>query len=695
MATLEKIRSKSVLLLVIIGAALIAFIIGDFFTSGRTLFGTGTTIAKVGGQKIDIREYQDRLEDASRQAQQSGRNVDNAVLQQQVLDQLVAEKLFNQEVEALGLTVSNAELTNAMVGSGSTFLDQLVRSQTGVQSASELYDMAYNPGKYGITEQQAQQLRTYWLDLENQVTESLLRQKFENLFTGTLVANNLDAKNLYDDNNNVARIVYASQPLNTVSDEEIGEITDADIEARYATERGRFAIQEPMRLISYINIPIAPSPEDRFAAQQRVDKAVKALMDEPEVGGLSDMTDFVVNRQKSSLARVTDKRIKSFLEENRDSAVKIIANTGDIYTIGKIMGRGYEVDSVNIDIVALSGPKSERDSLIAALNAGSVSVDDALAGENAQGQKDMWISLTDPQAAQIKDMIMSANTGTFFTPDTAALSEGGRIFRVNERKAPVPVYDYAVVTYSVDPSAATINKAYAGLSKYVTDNRTAAAFNENAEAAGYMVQKANITASTPQVGGVSDSRNAVAWAMNAKKGAVSDILGGEDAGHFMAVAVDDIYSGDYAPATDPAIRDILTGEIKADKKAEKLIEKYKGKAKDVAGYATLMGTTADTTNVAFGQYIIPKFGPGESSLAAKASVAKAGDLVGPMKTNNGVIVFNVISVDSEGRPYNFDETAVIYQRARGASALSPRLTQILRGRNKVTNNILKFYNANN
>ena len=43
MATLEKIRSKSVLLFVIIIVALLAFILGDFLTSGRTYFGSGTT----------------------------------------------------------------------------------------------------------------------------------------------------------------------------------------------------------------------------------------------------------------------------------------------------------------------------------------------------------------------------------------------------------------------------------------------------------------------------------------------------------------------------------------------------------------------------------------------------------------------------------------------------------------------------
>lgn len=51
MATLEKIRKRSVLLLVIIGAALVAFIIGDFLNSGRNIFGDGTTVAKVDGEK--------------------------------------------------------------------------------------------------------------------------------------------------------------------------------------------------------------------------------------------------------------------------------------------------------------------------------------------------------------------------------------------------------------------------------------------------------------------------------------------------------------------------------------------------------------------------------------------------------------------------------------------------------------------
>ncbi len=118
MATLEKIRKKSTLLLVVVGVALLAFIIGDFFTSGRTLFGTGTTIAKVGDRKIDVQDFQRRNEEASQQMQQQQPNskIDPAVMQAQVLQSMIQESLLDEEMNRLGITVTDAELSKAMTG---------------------------------------------------------------------------------------------------------------------------------------------------------------------------------------------------------------------------------------------------------------------------------------------------------------------------------------------------------------------------------------------------------------------------------------------------------------------------------------------------------------------------------------------------------------------------------------------------
>ena len=67
MATLEKIRNKSVLLFVIIIVALLAFILGDFLTSGRTYFGHPTTVAKAGAATVEYQDYNNRLSQASEQ----------------------------------------------------------------------------------------------------------------------------------------------------------------------------------------------------------------------------------------------------------------------------------------------------------------------------------------------------------------------------------------------------------------------------------------------------------------------------------------------------------------------------------------------------------------------------------------------------------------------------------------------------
>ncbi len=73
----------------------------------------------------------------------------------------------------------------------------------------------------------------------------------------------------------------------------------------------------------------------------------------------------------------------------------------------------------------------------------------------------------------------------------------GRIFRVNERKAPVKVYDLAVVTFTAEPSRATINSIDADLRAFLAQNNTASAFNDNAVSAGYTAVPMLVTPPLP------------------------------------------------------------------------------------------------------------------------------------------------------------------------------------------------------
>jgi peptidyl-prolyl cis-trans isomerase D len=688
MATLEKIRSKSVLLLVIIGLALLAFIVGDFFTSGRTLFGTGTTVAKVGGQKIDVQEFQQRVEQANQQVQQSGRKIDQAVLQQQVLSAMVSEKLFKEEMEKLGLKVTDAELTDAMLGSGSFYLDGMLRQQ-GIQSASALHDMAYNPVNYGIDEASAAQLRQYWKSLETQMEESLLRQKFNTLFMGTLTANELDAKALYDENAATVQVAYAMKDFSSLSDDDYA-VSDSELQDEWQKNKQNYLLDEPQRAINYIAVEIAPSADDITAAEKAVENAIDALKAQPSTEGLVDMPDFVVNRNKVAAASILDARLKKFADTTSVGNAALVSRIGNDFTLAKLIGKSVETDSMNINIFAIRGSRATADSITRELNAGRISFDSlsTIAGVESV-QRDLALSLLDPQVAAMRDALASATVGTYFIPDTTS-SEGAVIVKVNSRKAPVAVYDLAEVHFTAEPSRATVNKLEADLQTFINNNKTAADFVANAAEAGFQTFPTIVSTSSPQIDNLPSSRAAVHWAMDAKKGSVSPIFGEETDGRFIAVALTDIYDK-YVPATAANVNTYLTSEVRNNKKAAALIDQYKGKANDLAGYAQLMGTKVDTTSVNFGQLSIYNPGVGGPDFAATVSVTEPGKLTGPVKGSTGVVVFNVVNVDKEGRPYSFEENAINFNRSRGAAMLNNNLQLLLLGNKKIENNLMKFF----
>ncbi len=502
MATLEKIRSKSVLLLVIIGVALLAFILGDFFNSGRTLFGPGTTVAKVDGKSIDVQEFQRRVEEANQQMQNSGRKIDQAALQQQVLNEMVFETLYKDEINKLGLTVTNSELTEAMFGTGAEALNRMIQQQYGLESAQQLHDMAYNPDKYGVPAETAEQLKAMWVNLENQTEEGLLQQKFNTLFTGAFVANELDAKALYDENGTTSQVAYVNKPYSSLPDEQF-EVSDADVEKEWSANKQMYAIPEENRTISYIAVDIVPSAEDMGAAQNAINKVLGDLSSTEGLAALDGKNEFVADRQRVATSKIRDSRVKAFADSAAVGSAAIVNRMGNDFTLAKMFGRSFETDSINVDMIAVQGNKATMDSVMAALNAGTSIPEIGNKFAGVQGAQDsLWISMLDPQIVQYKETMLNAPVGRFFNPDTTATANGGYIFRVKQRRAAVPVVDMAVINYTIEPSNATVNTLEAGLNKFITENTTAQAFADNAAKAGYQVFPATVSASTPMITGM-------------------------------------------------------------------------------------------------------------------------------------------------------------------------------------------------
>ena len=122
MATLEKIRSKAGLLVLVVGLALFAFIIGDYLNSGSTyLRQSQERIAEIDGEVVKIQDYQGRVDEmAEMYKMQSGSaglpEEYMTLIRQSVFDAMVQEVVLAEATAKLGMGVRPEEMFDIVQG---------------------------------------------------------------------------------------------------------------------------------------------------------------------------------------------------------------------------------------------------------------------------------------------------------------------------------------------------------------------------------------------------------------------------------------------------------------------------------------------------------------------------------------------------------------------------------------------------
>jgi peptidyl-prolyl cis-trans isomerase D len=238
MATLEKIRRRSVLLLIIIAVALLAFIVGDALTNSRNIFGNRTTVAEVGGTKIDYMDYQNKRTELNDRLEQQRRynpnmqNYDSQMLAQAALQELVGETLLSQAVDKLGIVVTGDQLRFYMLENPinqnlGTLIQQLNASNIAVQTPEQAYKAIFQPQTVGKTDSDMAGFKNYWLQLENETKTLVAQQSYVRLLQGTFVANDLDKQLIQEGYATVSDITYAMVPYGQLDEKTSKQLTIA------------------------------------------------------------------------------------------------------------------------------------------------------------------------------------------------------------------------------------------------------------------------------------------------------------------------------------------------------------------------------------------------------------------------------------------------------------------------------------
>ena len=390
MATLEKIRSKAGLLVLVVGVALFAFIIGDFLNSGSTYFRQSQEkIAEIEGEVVHIQDYQARIDEMSEmyKMQSGSTSLPEEVMtqiRQSVFDAMVQEVVLDNATEKLGMVVSAEELFDMVQGENISPLIQQMQMftnpQTGVFDKAALLNFlkqidADNISSYPV-EQQAQllQARNFWLFWEKNIKRQRLEQKYTMLLSKAVSANSLEAKDAFEAGNVNSDIVYAMQSYATIPDSTI-EVSQSEIERLY-NQRKELYKQKESKVIDYIAVDIRPSKEDYDNAQADIESVKEELATSNRVADIVNEYSEVPYIDAFFSEKALDAEMKQFATTAQVGDIYGPVFDNDKYRMFKLVDKTKAPDSVKVSHIMLAGkPEAElkalADSLVGALKGGA------------------------------------------------------------------------------------------------------------------------------------------------------------------------------------------------------------------------------------------------------------------------------------------------------------------------------------
>lgn len=666
MATLEKIRSKGILLLIVVGAAMVLFIVGDFVNSGSSYFNEShANVAEINGDNVKIRDYAMRIEQFNDVVRlEYGSNINDEMseqIRQMVWNSTVNEKIIGDECEKAGMIITTDELADMLVGN---HISPLLQNNNMFMNENRQFDP--NMVRQFLTtidsEEAASQIpydqlnlyRNYWRYWEHAVKVNRLQEKYSSLLAKSLVVNPLEAKYAYNNDKVTADAVYAMKNYFAMPDSNI-VVSDAEIKARYNKNKEQYK-QKQSADIQYIAVEIRPSDADFKEVEDWINDLKPEFSTTEDIASVTNSNSDIAYRAENLTKEQVDEDFQEFAFSGQKNDVMGPILSDNNYKMARIIETGItSPDSVKLSHIYLRTDNAEKtqqlaDSIINELGKGASFAELAKAHSINQqtatnGGEIGWLSEMGLDT-KIATPAFAAKQG-----DTFQVKEGNDInlFRVDEVGKPVAKVKVAVLARAVDASSRTQTNLYNTAKQYVVENNELESFTDNAKEAGYTVAIAsNLDINANTINSLKNARELVRWVFENEVGAVSDIYEIND--HLVMAAVTKRSEEGYRPMEE--MKTAIASEISNEKKGEMMLADMQGKTID---QLAAMGFRTDTVrNISFASNYAGSIG-NEPKLFARIANAEINKQSTPVAGNTGAFVFSVISKSENDRPYNEQE----------------------------------------
>lgn len=725
MATLERIRRRSGLLIIVIGVAMLGFILTDFLSSGNSIFrADATVVGKVNGRTVELNEFSDMMDEREQllreQNPQQAQMITRKQLADAVWDEIVREQLMAEQYDELGISVSSDELYERVKMNPNIRQAQLFQDQTGNFSEARLQQYIRNLREDKDFEEEARQQYSQWVNFEKSIKQNALQTKYNKLIEAGIYVPTPIVKKMYANGNTQVSGQFIVEEYSKIPDAEV-TVEDSDLRDYYSRHKEDYKT-DALADIQYVNFNIEASAEDRQALQGELNgyRSGEVVTDRQ---GKTDTLESFANASKDSLfaASRSDLRVipdyykKGNLPAGLDSSifehevgyVTEPYEAEGFYRISKIADKKNLPDSVKARHILLSfqgvqGSESQRtfqeakklaDSLAGVIREDS-SQFAALArqysedpGSGAKGGDLGWFD-DQSMVRPFSNFAFRHKSGKV----GVVLSRFGyHIIQVLDQKGSVPAVKLISISREINATDNTVNSIYNAASEFAASVNNMEEFAAKAEEKGYRPRP--VTGLKPfdeNIPGLGNNREMVKWAHN-EENEVGDIqlLNNQNNSYVVVVLTDRAEEG-YR--SFESVKEKIRPDVIKEKKAQMLKEKINKAMQGADGIVQLgqkLSTNINSFNSKFSNNVLNAFG-NEPAVVGVITALEPNKMSKPVEGNRGVYVVQV--QNRNNAPELPDYSAQMQQQKQQVTArISRQIYPSLKEEADIDDRRAKFY----
>jgi len=697
MAVLSKIRQRSLLLILVIGFCLFAFIIGDLFNSGG-FNQTSKYVGSVNGDDISFEDFRVKVSNLEKSGQQ-GMTSSQAV--NRVWDQEVSIALLTDQFEKLGIRAGEKHILEALKADQNIGQNPMFLNEAGV------FDLAKFKEYFKSNPEQAQFIK----DREKDAELNAKYQIYNTLVKAGMYTTETEGKLKYEAETNKVNFDYVAVLYSTIKDSDV-KVTDAEIVDYMKKNEKKYKADEN-RDVEYVLVEDKASPEDEAEVKTTINGLLNSRVvynqktgkndTLPGFKGAANVAEFVnansdVPYDSSYVAK------KDLPADVADALFNLPTGEiygpymrGQYYAISKSLGRkaGANAKASHI-LISYEGTQVPNKKEKRTKEEAKAKAESLLAQVQANPSSFMMLALTnsdDSSAQQGGDlgyfsqgqMVKPFNDFVFSNPiGKIGLIEtdfGYHIINVTDKQDAIRL---ATIGQKIEPSEATTDKLYTKAAKFEMDANDKD-FAKTAKDAGLTVNPSvKLKAMDEMVGALGAQRQIVRWAYE-KKTNEGDVKRFEVAnlGNVIArlkkVNKEGLMSvEDARPSVEPT--------LKNKKKAALIAAKMKGTSLDAVAKAS-GATIQQAIDLTLDNANLPGAGP-EKKVVGTAFAIGVNKVSAPIEGRSGVYVVKPTAITKA--PVLKDHKDYILKVKSQVSGYSGRVIPALKAEADIKDNRADF-----